>query len=76
MVIWLNLRLPIVTFQGMDSNNERRVFDLIVRTAMDNNSQYFLFSPKLLKGLNLAAKMKVHIISNGPCLAKQWPESI
>ncbi|KAI1301501.1 Structural maintenance of chromosomes protein 5 [Halotydeus destructor] len=51
--------------QGMDSNNERKVFDIIVQTAEKNSSQYFMFSPKLLLGLDFTEKMKIHIIMNG-----------
>ena len=35
-------------FQGMDPNNERRVFELVVKTACkENTSQYFLITPKV-----------------------------
>lgn len=35
--------------QGMDSSNERRVFDLLVRTISSSNSaQYFLLTPKVI----------------------------
>ena len=34
--------------QGMDPNNERRVFEVIVNTSSDENtSQYFLITPKV-----------------------------
>lgn len=56
----------------MDANNERRIFDLIVQTAVDNQSQYFLFSPKLLKDLNYTDKMTIQIIGNGSRLQPEW----
>lgn len=35
--------------QGMDSNNERRVFDLIVdAVGQEDTSQYFLLTPKVI----------------------------
>ncbi len=38
--------------QGMDAINERRVFDMLIETAVRRNSaQYFLLTPKLLTGL-------------------------
>ena len=37
-------------FQGMDPNNERRVFELVVETACrPYTSQYFLITPKVWK---------------------------
>jgi chromosome segregation ATPase len=61
--------------QGMDANNERRVFDLIVKTATDSSSQYFLFSPKLLTGLSFSEKMRIHTVFNGPHLGLKWPQN-
>ena len=58
--------------QGMDATNERKIFDLIVETAMKNSSQYFLLSPKLLQGLKYSEKMHIHCIMNGPCLADSF----
>ena len=38
--------------QGMDERNERKVFDLIIETAVRaNTAQYFLLTPKLLSDL-------------------------
>ncbi|XP_035667193.1 structural maintenance of chromosomes protein 5-like [Branchiostoma floridae] len=52
--------------QGMDSTNERRVFDLVVGSACrENTSQYFLISQKLLPDLNFEDNMTVHFIFNG-----------
>ena len=58
--------------QGMDENNERSVFDLISETSSRNNSQYFLFSPKLLSSLTYTEEMTVHVIFNGPYLEFDW----
>ena len=52
----------------MDDTNERRVFDLVVETADSNSSQYFLFSPKLLRDLSYSNKMLIHVLWNGPNL--------
>jgi chromosome segregation ATPase len=54
--------------QGMDKDNERKVFELLVRTADESSSQYFLVSPKLLSGLNYGDQMQIHIVFNGPRL--------
>ncbi|XP_072038157.1 structural maintenance of chromosomes protein 5-like [Amphiura filiformis] len=52
--------------QGMDPSNERRVFDLVVKTACkENTSQYFLITPKLLPNLSYGPKMKIMCIFNG-----------
>lgn len=51
--------------QGMDKTNERRVFELLVKTADSSSSQYFLVSPKLLPDLSYSSKMRIHIIFNG-----------
>ncbi|KAL1509021.1 hypothetical protein ABEB36_003827 [Hypothenemus hampei] len=53
--------------QGMDANNERRIFDLIVdTTCQPNTSQYFLITPKLVSNLRYSPQMMVHIVHNGP----------
>lgn len=62
----------ITVVQGMDANNERNVFDIIVRTAVATQSQYFLFSPKLLKNLNYTSKMTILVIGNGPMITPDW----
>uniref|UniRef100_A0A6G1SB21 Structural maintenance of chromosomes protein 5 n=1 Tax=Aceria tosichella TaxID=561515 RepID=A0A6G1SB21_9ACAR len=54
--------------QGMDKDNERKVFELLVRTAEESSSQYFLVSPKLLSGLNYGDQMQIHVVFNGPQL--------
>jgi hypothetical protein len=38
-------------FQGMDADNERMIFELLVTTARQNGSpQYFLLTPKVMSG--------------------------
>lgn len=55
--------------QGMDSTNERRIFDLLVDvTSQPDTSQYFLVTPKLLPNLAFPATAKIHIVFNGPCV--------
>ena len=45
--------------QGMDAVNERRVFNLLVRTSCEERSaQYFLLTPKLLPDLDYSRNMK------------------
>ena len=66
--------------QGMDAANEKRVFELLVRTScqvgsLDNSAgdvmiqetsaQYFLLTPKLLPGLEYSPMMNVLIVNNG-----------
>ncbi|KAL9986165.1 hypothetical protein ACROYT_G000260 [Oculina patagonica] len=52
--------------QGMDPNNERRVFELVVETACrPNTSQYFLITPKLLPDLTYKDKMTILCVFNG-----------
>eukprot|EP00092_Neocalanus_flemingeri_P024188 GFUD01026235.1.p1 GENE.GFUD01026235.1~~GFUD01026235.1.p1 ORF type:complete len:1076 (+),score=430.02 GFUD01026235.1:59-3286(+) len=61
--------------QGMDAKNERRVFELLVRTSCSETSaQYFLLTPKLLPGLNYSPRMNILIVNNGPhmCHHTDW----
>ncbi|KAG1669174.1 Structural maintenance of chromosomes protein 5 [Nymphon striatum] len=52
--------------QGMDSINERKVFELVVRIACQKNcSQYFLLTPKLLPDLDYSKYMTVLCVNNG-----------
>ncbi|XP_056292177.1 structural maintenance of chromosomes protein 5-like [Pseudoliparis swirei] len=52
--------------QGMDPVNERRVFDIVVRTACkETTSQYFFITPKLLQNLQYADEMTVLCVHNG-----------
>eukprot|EP00117_Sycon_ciliatum_P034082 scpid19614/ scgid4000/ Structural maintenance of chromosomes protein 5; Protein expressed in male leptotene and zygotene spermatocytes 453 len=53
--------------QGMDPNNERKVFEFVVAAACrPGTSQYFLITPKLLTNLKYTENMKVHCIYSGP----------
>ncbi|KAG8595743.1 hypothetical protein GDO81_001610 [Engystomops pustulosus] len=53
--------------QGMDPVNERRVFEMVVKTACkESTSQYFFITPKLLQNLTYAEKMTVLFVYNGP----------
>ncbi|CAH1154399.1 unnamed protein product [Phaedon cochleariae] len=61
--------------QGMDANNERRIFELVVEcTCVQSASQYFLITPKLVPHLRYSPLMSVHIVHNGPFVAqdKKW----
>ncbi|KAG7220725.1 hypothetical protein INR49_017839, partial [Caranx melampygus] len=52
--------------QGMDPVNERRVFDIVVRTACKGStSQYFFITPKLLQNLQYAEEMTILCVHNG-----------
>ncbi|KAM8792563.1 structural maintenance of chromosomes protein 5, partial [Eudromia elegans] len=53
--------------QGMDPVNERRVFEMVVKTACkESTSQYFFITPKLLQNLTYNDKMTVLFVYNGP----------
>ncbi|XP_054253445.1 structural maintenance of chromosomes protein 5 [Indicator indicator] len=53
--------------QGMDPMNERRVFDMVVKTACkESTSQYFFVTPKLLRNLTYNDKMTVLFVYSGP----------
>lgn len=56
--------------QGMDKENERKVFELLIHTADSSSSQYFLVSPKLLNNLPYSDKMMVHVVFNGKNLRR------
>ncbi|XP_005240753.1 structural maintenance of chromosomes protein 5 isoform X2 [Falco peregrinus] len=61
--------------QGMDPMNERRVFEMVVKTACkESTSQYFFITPKLLQNLTYNDKMTVLFVYNGPFMleASQW----
>ncbi|KAK7126137.1 hypothetical protein R3I93_021499 [Phoxinus phoxinus] len=63
--------------QGMDPVNERRVFDIVVRSACGvNTSQYFFITPKLLQNLQYAAQMTILCVHNGPHMLQpnKWRE--
>ena len=54
--------------QGMDSHNERRVFDMIVDavSSAKKTSQYLFITPKLLLDLSYKPNMQVLTVFNGP----------
>ncbi|XP_072215505.1 structural maintenance of chromosomes protein 5 isoform X2 [Excalfactoria chinensis] len=61
--------------QGMDPVNERRVFEMFVKTACkENTSQSFLITPKLLQNLTYSEKMTLLFVYNGPFMleANKW----
>ncbi|XP_060765097.1 structural maintenance of chromosomes protein 5 isoform X2 [Neoarius graeffei] len=63
--------------QGMDPANERRVFDIVVKTACSGKtSQYFFITPKLLQNLKYADEMTVLCVHNGPHMLppNKWNE--
>uniref|UniRef100_A0A7N8Y246 Structural maintenance of chromosomes protein 5 n=1 Tax=Mastacembelus armatus TaxID=205130 RepID=A0A7N8Y246_9TELE len=63
--------------QGMDPINERRVFDIVVRTACKQTvSQYFFITPKLLQNLQYAEEMTILCVHNGAYMLppNQWDE--
>uniref|UniRef100_A0A668A8L2 Structural maintenance of chromosomes protein 5 n=1 Tax=Myripristis murdjan TaxID=586833 RepID=A0A668A8L2_9TELE len=63
--------------QGMDPINERRVFDIVVRTACKKTtSQYFFITPKLLQNLQYAEEMTILCVHNGAYMLppNQWDE--
>lgn len=63
--------------QGMDPVNERRVFDIVVRTACkETTSQYFFITPKLLQNLQYAEEMTILFVHNGSMLPPaEWNEN-
>lgn len=53
--------------QGMDSYNERRVFDMLVKiVAREHQSQFFYVTPKLLTNLSHNEYVTCCIVNNGP----------
>ncbi|XP_042307545.1 structural maintenance of chromosomes protein 5 isoform X2 [Sceloporus undulatus] len=61
--------------QGMDPVNERRVFDVVVKTACkESTSQYFFITPKLLQDLTYDKKMTVLLVYNGSSMleSRKW----
>lgn len=62
--------------QGMDPRNERLAHKYLVQTACkNNNSQYFLVTPKLLTGLYYHPEMAIHCIYTGALMDKVDRES-
>ncbi|XP_077557186.1 structural maintenance of chromosomes 5 [Haemaphysalis longicornis] len=63
--------------QGMDSQNERRVFEMIMNTARKNSAQYFLLTPKLLADLPYADNVTMIFISKCAEYTPDWdPKSL
>ncbi|XP_074787481.1 structural maintenance of chromosomes protein 5 isoform X1 [Athene noctua] len=61
--------------QGMDPVNERRVFEMVVKTvSKESTSQYFFITPKLLQNLTYSDKMTVLFVYNGPFMleSNKW----
>ncbi|XP_032068719.1 structural maintenance of chromosomes protein 5 isoform X1 [Thamnophis elegans] len=61
--------------QGMDPDNERRVFDVVVETACrKSTSQYFFITPKLLQNLTYTEKMTILLVYNGSAMleSSKW----
>ncbi|KAE9551236.1 hypothetical protein FO519_005547 [Halicephalobus sp. NKZ332] len=61
--------------QGMDPNNERMVFNMMVKLLSGNegelaHSQYFILTPKLLPGLDFNEKVSVLIVHNSPMMSE------
>eukprot|EP00301_Raphidiophrys_heterophryoidea_P004963 c12118_g1_i1.p1 GENE.c12118_g1_i1~~c12118_g1_i1.p1 ORF type:complete len:1149 (+),score=333.16 c12118_g1_i1:167-3448(+) len=58
--------------QGMDSVNERKMWDVLLSSASSSSSsgpgfgQFFIVTPKLLSGLRFDHDTAVHVIFNGP----------
>lgn len=54
--------------QGMDETNDRNAFNQIMKYTMSHNqeSQYFLVTPKLLPNLEELAGITVMVVMNGP----------
>ncbi|XP_018790213.1 PREDICTED: structural maintenance of chromosomes protein 5 [Bactrocera latifrons] len=51
--------------QGMDANNERKIFEMLVKeTTQVGRAQYFFVTPKLLPNLMYNERMSVHIVFN------------
>ena len=64
-------KAPLLLF----ARNERRVFELLVRTSCrESSAQYFLLTPKLLPGLDYEERMNVLVVNNGPqmCHHSEW----
>eukprot|EP00834_Sanchytrium_tribonematis_P001158 NODE_26_length_40862_cov_0.679513.p2 type:complete len:1048 gc:universal NODE_26_length_40862_cov_0.679513:21467-18324(-) len=55
--------------QGMDPRNEKLVHALVVQRSKD--SQYFMITPKLLKGLDYSYEMAVHLVCQGDRIPEQ-----
>ena len=61
--------------QGMDAQKERLAFDRLIDASCTKKSpQYFLITPKLLRGLNYTKDVTINFVFNGPkCIPqKEW----
>ena len=47
--------------QGMDEQNERRVWELLVETADNHSAQFFYLAPKFPEQLEFDDKMHIHV---------------
>lgn len=60
--------------QGMDPVNERKIYNLLVRTASEEGTpQCFLLTPKLLPNLPYGPSVTVQNIFSGPLVEKVCP---
>lgn len=58
--------------QGMDAENERQMFTMLVEHMTDRNaSQYFLITPKLLPNLPYNDRVNFICVFNGPKISSQ-----
>lgn len=65
--------------QALDPNNERRIWEQVVRAASkEDTPQYFLVTPKLLPDLTYTDDMVVMVVFNGPANLNQeeWKSSL
>lgn len=65
--------------QAMDAQNERRIWEQVVRAASkEDTPQYFLVTPKLLPDLTYTEDMVVLVVFNGPANMnqEQWERSL
>jgi len=56
--------------QGMDADNERSAYSLMVKESQRSEGQYFLITPKLLTDLEYPEGMNVHCVFNGVGVSK------
>lgn len=67
--------------QGMDPDNERAVFNMMVALLSSSGNlaktQYFMLTPKLLNGLKFNNNVTVHVVHNGPAIEnpEDWDPS-
>ena len=51
--------------QGMDETNEKRVWQILVDTAIEHSAQFFYLAPKYPQGLQFEKNMHIHVCFNG-----------